>query len=337
MIFYRYPIIYQHITLTPEEPAVVLDVEDSIVDDVAMVVRPDVFYSSIVDVEDIELEEPGWDQAPPPPLVPVRKVAPSSIVVDLREDSVEFPIVDDTPIVLRPDVFYSETVKAEQIELEEPGWEQAFNPPLILPRKIPDSSTIIVQEVAVVVVEESGWNQAYNPPLVPVRVIPASVSIIGDEVALIGSGWEQAFNPPIVPARIIPPSSLAFVDEVAEIGSGWEQAYNPPLVPARKIPPGTVIIVLDVAEIGSGWDQAFSPPLVLPRKIPPSTTTLDEFDIVVVEGPGWDQAFSPPLVAARIIPDSTTTAVEFDVAIPGVGVVRLRILGGGFLRRKELG
>lgn len=163
MIFYRHPVIYQQITMTPEEPTPVFE-EDALVDDVPIVVRPDVFYSSVVKAEEIPAIDSGWDQTFNPPLVPARVIPPSSLV-----------FVDEVAII-------------------ESGWVQDWGPHLVPARVIPPSSLVIGDEQEII---DSGFIQAPdNPPLFifVARFVPVSSSTM--------SGLEEQEAPAVVVVRM---------------------------------------------------------------------------------------------------------------------------------------
>lgn len=273
MLFYRYPIIYQQLTLTPEEPAVVAQVDES--------------------------------------------------------------LVADTPVVRRIPLFQSQTVSAEEIPLIETGWDQTYLPPVVLPIKVPPSSTVLAEEIPL---SEPGWFQPAPPivpPFPPIKA-PDDTPAFAD-VPVVAQDQPQFDIPPVVRRLEVFYGDLAFVDQVEPIDSGWVQDYLPPVVPPIKVPFSSVVIVQEVPLIQSGWEQADWAPLVAKRQPVFDLRITTSFEPVVAAG---DEAFveAPPLVLARIVPISTSAGTEtIEVVVPPVAAVRLRMLGGGILDRKELG
>ena len=299
-LFFRHDIIYQHLTTGWEQEDVVAVADEEPREYGTPVVRrKPVFYSDLNTPvpDDIALEEPGWQQAPPPPVVLPVKVGPSTSVGDLfEEEFAEDPRQYDTPVIRRIPVFYSDLNNPvpEQID-QDPGWDQAPPPPVV--RRIPVfySDWVIGEEIAL---EEPGWHQAFLPSLVvhPPVFFPRTEEVL-DEIDQ-DPGWDQAPPPPVV--RRIPVffSTSVIGDEVPLIESGWDQSFLPPLVVHPPVFfPRTEEVLDEIALEEPGWHQAPPPPIVLPRKVPPSTSVGDLFSVVVVvEESGWNQAYLPPLV-----------------------------------------
>ena len=225
----------------------------------------------------------GWEQEEAPP------------VLD------EEPRQYGTPVVRRPDVFYSDVNNPvpDEVAVIESGWDQAFLPALVLPRKIPPSTSVGDLSEPVVIVEDPGWDQAPPPPVVrrPDVFYSDLNNPVPDEIPLIETGWDQPAPPIVLRPPVFFPRTEEVLDEIPVIESGWDQPAPPIVLRPPVFFPRTEEVLDEIAVIESGWEQAFLPPLVPARKIPPSTSVGDLFEPVgVVEDPGWDQAFLPPLV-----------------------------------------
>ncbi len=218
MIFFNHPIIYQAMTQpvdVDDEPGL----ESIEAWEPPVVLRPRIAYisSSIVDVVEFSLEEPGWEQSQDPEIIR-RPISMSFDSTSFTPDEVEAVVVEGPgwdqapppPIVLRQGYYLPDwTGDVEDFDEEQPGWEQSQEPEIV--RRVPVFIPDWIGDVVDFSLEEPGWYVPGPPVILRPGYYQSITEEVLDDIAEQGEHGFWVDPPPVIrriPFHLIPDNML---------------------------------------------------------------------------------------------------------------------------------